>query len=428
MLIGISADFHLGKRLGVRTDESGVNMRTIDLERAVSQVIDGWIAQRVDAVVVPGDLYDTSDPPERARQFLAREFNRLTGALPACRAFIGLGNHDCKMTFDDPTAIGTTGLALAHAEVVDRGAPQVIELDDEVAITIVPWMKSDEEFYRTIASLETDPAKHNLLFLHAGLAELPEYASLTPGSQTLTRSQVPLDRFDWIFSGHFHKHRVVEDLRWTFIGSPERLSSAEVGSAKGYLSYDTDTRQMHFHPIKTRSWYSLGTIDATDWDATRVIAELEALRRGIPDWEESLIWGKIHHLSTAAYGALDVAALRKIKGSAFAAEIEIRADDPVLTTRGDAGAEESADGDLPLLDALPTEWAEHVRSTSTRKGDEKARVMLIGLAALEGRSISAALAATADGATDEAPDSPTAAMPGEVMTRATSAEASIPSA
>ena len=393
MLIGISSDWHLGLRAGARSDDLGVNLRTRDFERAVVAVIDGFIAQEVDIAVIPGDLYDSSYPDERARQFLGAQLNRLMATRgDALRALIvGLGNHDAKMIFDDPTAIGTAALSLGRAVVVDRGEPTTTLIDD-VAITVVPWMKSDEEFYRTIEGLKTDPARHNLLFLHAGLAEIHEFSALNPGSQTLTRSQLPLDRYDWIFCGHFHKYRIFPDLRFTFIGSPERTSSAEIGTPKGYLTYDTQTRISNFHPIPTRSWYTLGTIDATDWDATKILSELELARRGIPDWEGSLVWGKIAHISKSAWDAFDVRSYKKLKASAFACEIETSFDDPALAESEQNASSDAESADAPVLRDLPTEWAEHVAAVRTRKPVEIERIAALGLAALGHRDLLATLA------------------------------------
>jgi DNA repair exonuclease SbcCD nuclease subunit len=387
--IGISADWHLGLRAGTRTDEHGVNLRTLDFERAATQVVDGWIVQKVEVAIAAGDLYHSSAPDERSRQFLARELNRLARSRGrGLRALVvSLGNHDAKATFDDPTAIGTAALALGGAEIVDRGTARTIEVED-VALTVVPWMKSDEELYRTLAGLSPVPDRQNLLFLHVGLSELAEFASLTPGTQTLTRSQVPRDHFDWVFSGHFHKYKVIPELRFTFIGSPERTSAAEIGTPKGYLTYDTQTRAATFHPIKTRSWYSLGTIDASDWDATRLLTELELVRKGVPDWNEALIWGKIIHIAPATWAALDVRAYKALKASAFACEIETTVEDPALPEQGS----ESVGEDAPILRELPEEWAEYTANLRTRKGDERERIAHLGLAALQGRDLLSILA------------------------------------
>jgi DNA repair exonuclease SbcCD nuclease subunit len=285
---------------------------------------------------------------------------------------------------------------------VDRGTPRTILIDD-VALTVVPWMKSDEELYKTLAQIKTDPTKHNLLFLHVGLSELAEFSAMTPGTQTLTKSQLPLDRFDWIFSGHFHKHKVIPELRFTFIGSPERTSAAEIGTPKGYLTYDTESRTATFHQIKTRSWYTLGTIDATDWDATRLLSELELVRKGIPDWSDAMIWGKITRIAPAAWAALDVRAYKALKASAFACELETTVEDPALSDAGETSAGGS-DEDAPVLRELPLEWAEYTASLRTRKGDERERIARLGLAALQHRDL---LATLADIREEEAAKSPT---------------------
>ena len=77
MLIGISADWHLGLHSGSRTNAFGVNLRTIDFERAVDAVINGFISTGVNAAIIPGDLYHSSYPDERTRQFLSRALARL---------------------------------------------------------------------------------------------------------------------------------------------------------------------------------------------------------------------------------------------------------------------------------------------------------------------------------------------------------------
>ena len=401
MRIGISSDWHLGVRKGDRSDQDGVNLRIIDMEKAVAQVIDGFIANEVEAVVIPGDLYDVADPDDRSRQFLAGQLNRLVSARgPGLRALVvSLGNHDAKSIFDLPTAIGTAAFSLLQSVVIDRGQPQMVDLG-EVTLTVVPWMRSDEELYQALENLDPPKDKLNLLFLHAGYSELPEFASLKVGSQTLTKSQLPSDRYTWIFCGHFHKHCVFPQSRLTIIGSPERSSSAEIGSEKGYLIYDTTTRTTTFHPIKTRTWYSLGTIDGSTWDAARIVSELEFIRASIPDWNEALVWGKVVHLSPTAYAGLNVGAFNKLRGSAFASEIELSVDDPSLLEHQDEltaqtegeGEDASTSAEKPLLKDLPTEWLEEVNRRSTRKDTDKSIILTLGNAALRKQDLVKVLA------------------------------------
>lgn len=379
MRIGITADFHLGKALGARTDAQGVNLRSRDLESAVRQVIDGFIRTNVDHIAILGDLFDKPKPPEFTRQFLTRELLRYDAANPAGRKFILRGNHDAAANFAiAATAVGTTALALPDASfvVADAYEPRTIEIEERVAITMVPWMRNDADLLSAIMSARPVPGRHNLLFLHAGLSDLAEFAERRPGSQTLTRTTVP-EGFDWIFSGHFHGRHTFEDLGWTFVGSPERLSSAEVGQEKGFLVYDTDSGRFDFHAIKTRSWYDFGVIDASKWDGAQLVAELEAMRRSIADWDEALVWARIRHVRPDVYAAYDVAAVRAIKASAFAEDIDIRPED-VLFDQEFADFQ-TLEADRPLLDDLPSEWDRHVDGLDARSPEERARIRARGL-------------------------------------------------
>lgn len=386
MRIGLTADFHLDKRLGYRHDERGINLRSRDLEAAVREVIDGFIRTEVEVAVIAGDLFDNAKPSEQARQFLVSEIHRLQVARPACRILILRGNHDAAMSFSDATAIGTAALALPGVLVAD--AYQVVRVEyDGVVFTLLPWMRSDAEFLAAVEVLRPVEERHNILLIHCGLADLPEYAELRPGSQTLTRSLVP-SGFDVIFSGHYHMYRRLEDLGWTFIGSPERLSVAEVGSTKGFLTYDTATQIIVQHVIPTRPWYDLGTLNGADWDGQRLLAELRALQATLPDWSEALIRLRVHHLRPDVLAALDRVEINRISAAAFYADIELRADDPTFLLADEEGVE-----DPILLDDLPKEWSRHAASLAGRRPEEIARITRLGLAALQRGNLAAALAA-----------------------------------
>lgn len=400
MLIGLTADLHLEKRLGVRTDERGVNLRTRDFEKALSQVIDGFIRTRVKVGVIAGDLFDHPKPSERTRQFVVGEMRRLEEA-----GIVGIllrGNHDAPMIFTDATAIGTAALALPNAIIAD--AHQVVQhVIDDVAFTLVPWMRSDSEFLTAIEGLTPIEGKHNLLILHSGMADLPEYAEMRPGSQTLTRSLIPHDRFDWIFSGHFHGRRTIADLRWTFIGSAERVSVTEVyQDEKGFITYESAVGGqpgITFHAVKTRPWYDLKTLDGSFWDGQRVLAEIEALSRDLPDWNEAIVRLKITGLRPDVYAAIDNASLNRIKAGAFHADIELRAADPLFHSSDDA----ESDGDGPLFDDIDVEWERLAATLADRTPEEIAAVTRLGLAAMRGDALSTSERAESAAAADATP-------------------------
>ena len=388
--VGLAADFHLGKRLGARTDAAGVNLRSRDLEAAVSRVVDGMVAAKVDVAVVAGDLFDAASPPEHARQFLVREVARLRAGLgPDARVLLLRGNHEHPSSLLAGTAVGTAALALPGVTVVDGYAVETVLLPG-LALTLVPWQQDDEAFLRAIEAVRPVEGAHNLLVLHCGLADLPEYAELRPGSQTLTRGLVP-PGFDWIYSGHFHGHRELPDLRWTFIGSPERLSVSEVGTPKGWVLHEAPTGRRAFHPVATRAWYDVEPLDAAGMDGDRIVAAVRAIRDALPDWPEAIVRLRVANVAPDVYAALDMAALRRTCAEAFHADLAVRPAD--LAFAAAAGAEE-AEG-RPLLDDLGSEWSRFAATLIGRDPDEVAAVARLGAAALKGGDLDAAIAAPA---------------------------------
>jgi DNA repair exonuclease SbcCD nuclease subunit len=377
MRLGFTADLHLDKKLGPRT-QGGVNLRSLDLERSLTAVIDGFIAARVDIAIVAGDVFDTPAPSERSRQVFASEIARLRSALPGARIVILRGNHDTRYSFTPGTAIGTAAINLPGVVVVDAFAPTRIDEDDFVLMCI-PWMRSDAQLAEVLSSIRPIDGKPNILVMHAGIAELPEFASFQPGSQTVTRSMIP-NGFRRIFAGHYHGHRTFPDLGWVSIGSPERISVAEVGQTKGWCLYETDTDRLTHHATPTRSWYDIGPLDAKTWTADRVLAEVRSIAASIPDWNEAIVRIRIEHLRPDVVAALNMPALRRIEASAFYASIDLRA---ATTTEGDAGP---AMAEPPTFEDIVSAWHRFI-ARSDHPDPVRTAIDQVGAAVLSGATI-----------------------------------------
>ena len=89
-----TADLHLDSplvSLALRDPELaelvGTATRTV-----LARIVDLCLAERVDALLVAGDLYDRDQTSMKTAGFLARQFARLTGA--GIRVFLIRGNHD----------------------------------------------------------------------------------------------------------------------------------------------------------------------------------------------------------------------------------------------------------------------------------------------------------------------------------------------
>ena len=378
MRIGLAADLHLDCRLGRLTDAAGVNLRSLDFEAATERVVDGLIRDQVDAVAILGDLFDIPRPSERSRQALVRAIRRLAAGLPGAPIILMRGNHDAAPGFLAGTAVGTTALALPEVIVADAYEVRTVELADDVVLTLIPWMRSDEEFLSAIFGLDPVPGKHNLLLLHCGLADLPEFAESRPGSQVLTRALLP-EGFEEIFSGHFHGHHKFPGLHFTFIGSPERLSVSEATDPKGYCIYDTTKRKLTFRPITTRSWYDPEVIDATGLDAAAITEKVESLISALPDYGQAIVRLRVRRVAPEVRPALDWARLTKLRAAAFYCDLQIEAADANAPVSGADLETDPTDG--PILGDLVGEW-EHWVGTLDRDPVERAALARLGSDAL----------------------------------------------
>jgi DNA repair exonuclease SbcCD nuclease subunit len=377
-LTGLSGDWHLGKRLGYRVDERGVNARSRDLERAAAAVVDGFIAERVEVAIIAGDLFDAPTPPEHARQALVREVSRLRAALPGATIILLRGNHDAKNILTDGTAVGTAALALPGVEVVDAHELRIIRHGD-TAYHCLPWMLSDEAFLRAVEAMRPDPsAGRNIAVFHCGMADLPEYADLRPGSQTITRSMIPAG-FDAIFSGHYHGHRHYPELNWTFIGAPERLSISESADPKGWIRYEPESGAMRQVPTHARPWYDL-RVSGAGKSAGELTAEAVAACAAIPDLEGSLLRLRLEGVDPGAAAGLDVGAIRRVVGRAFHHELSLTTADPAIADAADAGGERG-DG-APLFGEIGDEWRRFIDAAPLDPAARE-RIERLGLAALD---------------------------------------------
>ena len=108
-------------------------------------------------------------------------------------------------------------------------------------------------------ALDPDPAADvNVLMLHgdvvgdgveAKLRYISEY-----GGATIETAAIRPARWDYVALGHYHIATELAPNMW-YAGGIERTSTniwEESHSDKGFLTYDTETRRVTFHPVPTR--------------------------------------------------------------------------------------------------------------------------------------------------------------------------------
>ncbi|MFA5595305.1 MAG: exonuclease SbcCD subunit D [Trueperaceae bacterium] len=250
-----TADWHAGRTL------HGAD-RTPEVRAALTELADMAISEKVDVVVVAGDLFDSRNPSAAAEDAVYDFFLR-TGAAGIPSVVIA-GNHDSPARFDAVASM--LKLTRVHTVGSFRPAGQggLLQLDLEAGrlkVAALPFLSerrmidadallhkdlgAQRDSYREVMRKLVQNLTHgfdhgsvNLLAMHttfegATLAN-SEYAFHCTSSYTVPPSIVP-DSANYVAVGHIHKPQPIEGLpenKARYSGSPLQLDFGEVGDAK----------------------------------------------------------------------------------------------------------------------------------------------------------------------------------------------------
>ncbi len=256
------ADLHLGVESYGRIDPAtGLSSRLLDFLKALDQVVDCALENRVDLVLFCGDAYKSREPTQTQQREFAKRISRLsTSGIPI---FLLIGNHDL------PNAIGratTTEIfdTLAIKNVYVSNRPQIYRIPTNsgtVQIVSLPWLRRSalltKEETKNLAfdqinqrlqqaltnviaakAQELDPELPAILAAHVWVsgATVGSERSMTIGQEhALLLSNVAHPAFDYIALGHIHKHQVLShNPPVVYPGSLERLDFSEEEDDKGF--------------------------------------------------------------------------------------------------------------------------------------------------------------------------------------------------
>lgn len=251
------SDLHLGKRVN---EFSMLEDQHYILQQILS-VVD---AQKPDAVIIAGDVYDKAVPSAEAVQLFDDFLYQLSSR--ALQVFIISGNHDSP----ERIAFGSRlmGAAGVHLSPVYNGKVEPIVLSDEfgpINVYLLPFIKpahvrryfQDEtiESYTdamtvAIDRMAVDPLARNLLVTHQFVtgAQRSDSESVSVGGTDNVDAAV-FDAFDYVALGHIHGPQRVGRDTIRYCGTPLKYSFSEAThqksvsmvemSAKGHVQIDT---------------------------------------------------------------------------------------------------------------------------------------------------------------------------------------------
>ncbi|WP_252313242.1 exonuclease SbcCD subunit D [Sinobaca sp. H24] len=250
-----TADWHLGKLV------QGVYM-TEDQEYILEQFIEAVKAEKPDAVIIAGDLYDRAVPPTEAVQLLNRVLEIIAIELNIPLLAIA-GNHDSPSRLHFGREVMKQSGFHITGELSEPFQPVVLHDDaGEVHFHLVPYtdpsqvrlaledetVKTHDDALRAItAKIEAskDPNARHVFVGHAFLTSHGEEKENTSTSERQLSiggadqaSAGYLDGFDYVALGHLHQGHFVGRQTVQYSGSPLKYSLSEQTHKKGYLVVD----------------------------------------------------------------------------------------------------------------------------------------------------------------------------------------------
>jgi len=281
-----TADLHLGIGFGKFSGEVGSKRRQ-DLLDTFRKIVDTAKEQKVDAVLIAGDLFNSPKPPNHIVSFVNRELSRL-GRIPV---LISAGNHDCLK--EDCVYLNN-----AFPDNVFVFKNNNFEKREIASLTVYGISYDHQKPNRNVLR-DFKPEKTKtpvVVMLHGSYEGLKWAENLEGGTYNpFERKDVSQLETNYIALGHYHRNNeICSNPICCYAGSPEGLTFDETGErVVNIVTISKNKTQVEKFPINKRE-IKVQDIDCSNFetiDDIRKILEKEAdenkilalILRGFPD-------------------------------------------------------------------------------------------------------------------------------------------------
>ena len=362
MKLVVFSDLHLDAAFAwVGHGSQVARLRREALRSTLRRILDLAWAERADAVLCAGDLYEHDRYTPDTAAFLRACFDK---AYPL-RIFISPGNHD----YYGPDSIYSTIGWSPNVRVFSESRLEPITLDHGFTL----WGAAHKTPTGTpgfLESFKVDRGGVNIALFHGSeLGSLPDQGAGKSAHAPFREQDVEKSGLSHAFVGHYHCPR--DAAFHTYPGNPDPLSFGETGPRGAVVATVLETGSIE----RSRRRVAVTQLHEVTLDVTGC-----STRQEIRD----LLAGRLANLRGAS---------RVLVQGELAREVDLSESDLLgVTTDLDAyliqfGRLEPAQ-DLASLASEPTVRGRFVKDVlaSELAEDERRRVIAVGLRALEGRS------------------------------------------
>jgi len=231
-----TADVHLGARHADLGDRAATQR-----ERqfaAFVATIDLALAEKVDLVLVAGDLFDSNVQPKRSVERAASQLQRLVEAR--IRVVVAPGTHDVfdrasiYRAYDLPAMAGAVGSDLVTVLDPDHPDVHLKSLDVIVHGRCFATKRAPHSPLDGLDASKDDRATWHIGLLHAALA----IEGRTDGDDVvITSDEIAATNLDYLALGHWHSTQRGKAGRttWAYSGAPEPIALDQDGAGNVLL-------------------------------------------------------------------------------------------------------------------------------------------------------------------------------------------------
>lgn len=240
------SDLHIGKKV----NEYSMLQDQEYILKEILRIIDN---EKVETVIIAGDVYDRSLPPNEALELFDEFLYQLSSRN--VNVFVISGNHD------SPERISYGGRMMTENKIflspVYDGNVKPISLNDdygEVNFYLLPFIRPadirryfpDENIENytdavkvAIDNMNVDFSERNILITHQFVtgAELSESEDIIVGGTDNVSGEV-FDDFDYVALGHIHREQTVGKDNIRYCGTPLKYSFSEAKHIKSVTILD----------------------------------------------------------------------------------------------------------------------------------------------------------------------------------------------
>lgn len=271
------SDLHIGKKV----NEYSMLQDQIYILKEILQIIDD---EKVETVIIAGDVYDRSLPPNEALELFDEFLYQLSGRN--ANVFVISGNHD------SPERISYGGRMMTENKIflspVYDGNVKPITLNDdygEVNFYLLPFVRPadirryfpDENIENytdavkvAIDNMNVDFSERNILVTHQFVtgAELSESEDIIVGGTDNVSDEV-FDGFDYVALGHIHREQTVGKDNIRYCGTPLKYSFSEAKNIKSVTILDfNDKGNIEYSKIPLTPFRDMREIRGTYYELT----------------------------------------------------------------------------------------------------------------------------------------------------------------